>query len=58
MTESWTPRAYNLWAGIPFAYSEHAISAISGTEEFNTGINAKRCIVCGLDDRLLLEALK
>jgi hypothetical protein len=58
MTETWTPIAFHLVDGNPFTYSERAISVISGTEAFNTGINRrddKRCIVCGLDSRVLLE---
>jgi len=55
---SWIPTAYDLRQGCPFAYSERAISLISGTEAFNTGINicdARHCIVCGISIRACLE---
>ena len=55
---SWIPTAYDLRQGCPFTYSERAISLISGTEAFNTGINtrdARHCIICGTSIRCLLE---
>jgi hypothetical protein len=51
---SWIPTAYDLRQGCPFTYSERAISLISGTEAFNTGINTRddgHCIVCGVSIR-------
>jgi len=50
----WTPTPFNLVGGNPFPYSDHAISVISATEAFETGINRrdnKRCVVC--DDEQL-----
>jgi hypothetical protein len=50
MTTLWTPTPLPLNAGPPFAYSDAAISDISHTEAFVTGIDLRdreRCIVCG-----------
>jgi len=50
----WIPAPFNLLDGNPFEYSEHAISSISGTEAFRTGIEARdgnSCIVCGVGGR-------
>lgn len=51
---AWTPTApmLNLNDGPLFLYTDSAISAISNTEAFNTGIDKRdsdRCIVCGRD---------
>ena len=54
----WTPGPYNLIEGNPFEYSEHPISAISATEVFETGIQARyvgRCVVCGTNQRGILH---
>ena len=37
----WIPAPFNLLQGNPFKYSEHAISSISGTEAFRTGIEVR-----------------
>jgi len=50
----WIPTPFNLLDGNPFEYSDHAISSISGTEAFETGIKARDsnlCIVCGHSER-------
>jgi hypothetical protein len=50
----WIPEPFNLLDGNPFKYSEHAISSISGTEAFKTGIVSRdgvSCIVCGVGGR-------
>jgi len=44
----WTPTTFNLLAGHPFEYSGDAISLISGTDAFDTGIDirdAQRCVI-------------
>src|ERR1700722_174183 len=49
--ESWTPLPFDLRLGTPFTYSDRAISQISNTEAFNTGIDLRdgdQCIVCGV----------
>ncbi|KAF9507575.1 hypothetical protein BS47DRAFT_1333211 [Hydnum rufescens UP504] len=54
----WVPLALNLRDGLPFTYSESAVSHTSATEAFITGINQRdnsRCIVCGEDDGVVLE---
>lgn len=50
MQAEWTPTPFNLTGGNPFPYSDHAISVISATEAFETGINRRdneKCVVCG-----------
>jgi len=52
----WVPTPHDLLAGNPFPYSSRAISVISATEAFNTGIDHRdqgRCVVCG--DKLSIE---
>ena len=48
---SWTPQplSLDLDNGVPFTYAPAAISVISNTEAFKTGINKRDqyCIVCG-----------
>ena len=54
----WTPEPFNLRQGNPFEYSEYAISSISGTEAFETGIkirDRRLCVVCGLSQRQALH---
>src|SRR6266446_8019128 len=50
-----TPIPFNLPVdGNPFEYSTHALSSISGTEAFETGIKTRdsdKCIVCGFSKR-------
>lgn len=49
---TWIPTPFNLCDGNPFAYSAHSISAISGTEAFETGIDRRDnegCVVCSID---------
>jgi hypothetical protein len=51
---TWTPTPL-LLDGPPFPYPDVAISTVSHTLAFNTGINTRdgeRCIVCGRDDSL------
>ena len=47
----WVPQPFNLLLdGNPFQYSDHAISSISGTEAFETGIKRRdrnQCVICG-----------
>jgi hypothetical protein len=48
--EPWAPLPFDLRLGTPFTYSDRAISQISNTEAFNTGIDLRddnKCIVCG-----------
>jgi hypothetical protein len=56
--ELWTPTVFDLPSGNPFAYDARAISVISGTKAFTTGINTRdkmRCVICGEKDRGILE---
>jgi hypothetical protein len=49
----WTPTPFNLVDGNHFPYSDHAITVISATEAFETGINHhdnERCMVCDDDN--------
>jgi hypothetical protein len=58
MSTTWTPTPLLLNAGPPFPYSEEAISTISQTEAFVTGIDCRdrvRCIVCGYCMREVLK---
>lgn len=46
----WTPTPFNLLDGNPFQYSSSSISTISGTEEFDMGVDQRdneKCVVCG-----------
>jgi hypothetical protein len=55
---AWIPTPFNLLDGNPFEYSEHAISSISSTEAFQTGIEKRdieRCVVCGQSEPVLLN---
>src|SRR5271170_7960037 len=57
--EQWTPLPFDLRLGVPFTYSDRAISNISNTDAFNTGIDLrddKKCIVCGDSDRTIQHA--
>jgi len=55
----WIPEPFNLLlGGNPFEYSEDAISSISGTEAFETGIKTRDrnfCVVCGYSQRRALD---
>ena len=60
METEWTPTRVklNLDEGPPFLYSNAAISVISNSEAFNTGIDKRddnRCIVCGFRGLYALE---
>ena len=53
-----TPLDLNLNKGLPFSYSEAAISQISATEVFKSGINNRdeqMCIVCGFRGKSALD---
>jgi hypothetical protein len=52
------PSPIDLRQGPPFTYSEQAISQISNTEVFSSGIDkrdAEKCIICGFDAKRLLQ---
>ena len=52
------PLNLNLDTGLPFSYSSSAISTISDTEAFATGINRRdshSCIVCGQKEKIILD---
>ena len=56
----WIPGQFNLLEGNPFEYAsaEDAISSISGTEAFETGIEKRDgdlCVVCGFSDPRALD---
>jgi hypothetical protein len=58
MADSRVLDAPNLRLGNPFTYTERAISEISATEAFNTGINERdghQCVVCGQSDEVVLQ---
>jgi 5-methylcytosine-specific restriction endonuclease McrA len=45
-----TPVALQLWENIPFVYTQRAISELSATEAFETGIDKRdegKCVICG-----------
>jgi hypothetical protein len=56
--EQWTPLPFDLRLGNPFTYSDRAISQISTSEAFKTGIDARdahHCIVCGVNRKDVIQ---
>ncbi|KAF9507573.1 hypothetical protein BS47DRAFT_1488788 [Hydnum rufescens UP504] len=49
--EHWSPFAFNLRDGLPFSYSESAISEIAGTESAVSEISATEAFVTKIDQR-------